>query len=241
MPPVRFAGSTLEIAPGSAFDALSLGEAMQLHFTYAATDSDGDTVADDIVITVNGANDAPVTGFGSAVGLFELQNTTGSPQLVTASTGFFFTDVDLNDVGHTASVTGVTFIASGDTAGLPGAAALLSFLTIDSVAKAAGSSAGLVGWTFSAPDQTFDYLEEGETVTFAYAVTVDDGDGGTLAETVTVFVTGSNDSSPNTMTIDMDSANYQDLANTESGNNSHLSRTRLASPSPPRARTTTFR
>ena len=82
---------------------------------------------------------------------------------------------------------------SGNTAGLPGAAALLSFLTIDSVAKAAGSSAGLVGWTFSAPDRTFDYLKEGETVTFAYTVTVDDGDGGTLAETVTVFVTGSND------------------------------------------------
>ena len=191
VPPVRFAGSTLEIVPGSAFDALSLGEAMQLHFTYAATDGDGDTVADDIVVTVNGANDAPVTGFGSAVGLFELQNTTGSPQLVTASTGFFFTDVDLNDVGHTASVTAVT--SSGNTAGLPGAASVLSFLTIDSVAKAAGSSTGLVGWTFAAPDQTFDYLEEGETVTFAYAVTVDDGDGGTLAETVTVFVTGSND------------------------------------------------
>ena len=120
LPPVRFAGSTLEIVPGNTFDALSLGEAVQLHFTYAATDSDGDTVADDIVVTVNGANDAPVTGFGSAVGLFELQNTTGSPQLVTASTGFFFTDVDLNDVGHTASVTGVT--SSGNTAGLPGAA-----------------------------------------------------------------------------------------------------------------------
>jgi len=133
----------------------------------------------------------PVTGLGSAVGLFELQNTTGSPQLVTASTGFFFTDVDLNDVGHTASVTAVT--SSGNTAGLPGVASLLSFLTIDSVAKAAGSSSGLVGWTFSAPDQTFDYLGEGETVTFSYTVTVDDGDGGRLAETVTVSVTGSND------------------------------------------------
>src|SRR4029453_547032 len=51
LPSIRFAGSTLEIAPGSAFDALSLGETVQLHFTYAATDGDGDTVVDDIVVT----------------------------------------------------------------------------------------------------------------------------------------------------------------------------------------------
>ena len=96
LPPIRFAGSTLEIAPGNTFDALSDGEAVQLHLTYAATDGDGDTVADDIVVTVNGANDAPVTGFGWPSGCSSYktrrvrrsssQHRPGSPSRTSIST-----------------------------------------------------------------------------------------------------------------------------------------------------------
>ncbi len=69
----------------------------------------------------------------------------------------------------------------------------LAFFHIDSVTKAAGSSAGTIDWTFSAPDLAFDYLAAGQTVTLTYTVEVNDHSGGTSTQTVAITVTGSND------------------------------------------------
>ena len=52
---------------------------------------------------------------------------------------------------------------------------------------------GSQAWTFSAPDQYFDYLADGETVTLTYTVEVDDHHGGIVTQTVAVTVNGTND------------------------------------------------
>jgi VCBS repeat-containing protein len=116
--------------------------------------------------------------------------TTGSPALQSKSASLAFTDPDLNDVGYTVSVLGVA--ASGVIAGLPDAATLLTLLH-PTGAKAAGSTQGVINATFSASEQTFDYLWAGETVTLTYTLQVADGHGGTSTQTFTVTATGTND------------------------------------------------
>jgi VCBS repeat-containing protein len=110
--------------------------------------------------------------------------------LQSKSASLAFTDPDLNDVGYTVSVLGVS--ASGVIAGLPDAATLLTLLH-PTGAKAAGSTQGVINATFSASEQTFDYLWAGETVTLTYTLQVADGHGGTSTQTFTVTATGTND------------------------------------------------
>ncbi|KQV68058.1 VCBS domain-containing protein [Rhizobium sp. Root1220] len=167
---------------------LSAGQTV--HDTLVVTSSDG-TAQQPITITITGTNDAPVITAGGAGSFSELTGVTGSEDDRTASGTLSFTDVDLNDTGHTASVTGVS--VSGISAGLPSQAALLAFMQTGTVVKAAGSATGTIGWNFAADDKTFDYLGRGETVTLRYTVEVDDHDGGKGTQVVTITVTGTND------------------------------------------------
>ena len=125
----------------------------------------------------------------------EQANKTLSLSSDTASISVHFTDPDLTNTGHTASVVDAS--ASGATDGiLPGAlghAELMAFFNINSVAKASGSSNGTINATFSAPDLAFDYLAAGETVGITYTLRVDDHAGGVTNQTVVVTVIGSND------------------------------------------------
>ena len=50
---------------------------------------------------------------------------------------------------------------------------------------------GQVDWTFSVPDADIDYLAKGEVVTQSYTITVNDGNGGSVDQQVTVTITGS--------------------------------------------------
>ena len=100
----------------------------------------------------HGTNDAPLFDPpGIPAQVTEFADTTGSQQLLSAPVALTFTDVDLNDVGYTPAVIGVT--ADGVTGGLPNSTALTAFLHIDDVIKNFGSSSGVVNATFSAPRQ----------------------------------------------------------------------------------------
>ena len=65
---------------------------------------------------------------------------------------------------------------------------------------------GSASWSYSAADNAFDFLADGEILTLTYTATVDDGHGGVVTKPITVTVTGSNDtaeitSDPQTATI----------------------------------------
>jgi VCBS repeat-containing protein len=140
---------------------------------------------------LRGVNDAPgITSPDPHLQLTEAA-TTGSSALQSKSGSLTFTDPDLSDVGYTISLLGVS--ASGVIAGLPDAATLLTLLHLNGVTKAAGSSQGVINATFSASEQTFDYLWAGETVTLTYTLQVADSHGGTGTQTFTVTATGTND------------------------------------------------
>ncbi|WP_412554969.1 VCBS domain-containing protein [Shimia sp. MIT1388] len=106
----------------------------------------------------------------------------------SASGQVVFEDVDVTDT-HVASVSGVAVsgtvgtLTNGDVQGLLG-------LTVNSTNTASGGS---VDWSFDAPSSVFDYLANGETLEIAYTVTIDDGQGGTTDEVVTITVQGTND------------------------------------------------
>src|SRR5262249_20072870 len=54
-------------------------------------------------------------------------------------------------------------------------------------------SSGTGGWVFTVNDCSLDYLAAGQTLTQTYAVTVEDGHGGSSVKLVTVVINGTND------------------------------------------------
>ncbi|MFI3157998.1 MAG: VCBS domain-containing protein, partial [Methylococcaceae bacterium] len=51
-----------------------------------------------------------------------------------------------------------------------------------------------INWAFNSSPENFNWLAEGEELTFTYQITVDDHSGGTDSSTVTVTIVGTNDS-----------------------------------------------
>ena len=135
---------TYFLANGQAnVEALSQGEVVFDTFDIQVTDEHGAFDTQTVTINVASRNDAPLFAPPPGpVDLTEATDTTGSSVPLTAAISLGFTDIDLNDIGHTASKIGVA--TSGVTAGLPDSNTLLSYLTIDGVTKNAGSSIGQV-------------------------------------------------------------------------------------------------
>ena len=111
----------------------------------------------------------------------EITDGDGSENSATLSDSGSFTiaDVNLDDV-QTVSVT-------SDTTGY------LGTFTPTISNNTTGDGTGQVDWTFSVSDADIDYLGEGEVATQTYTVTVDDGNGGTVDQQVTLTITGTND------------------------------------------------
>ncbi|MBD9452227.1 tandem-95 repeat protein [Rhizobium sp. RHZ02] len=172
----------------------SLAAGQAVHDSLSITSADG-TASQTIDVTITGTNDAPVIDADVSAIVSEQMEKLASLSFDTAKLTIGFTDVDLNNTGHTAQVVGVS--TSGVPSGLLGIPlsdkALLSYLHIDGVAKADDSDRGEVTATFKAPDLAFDYLGVGDSLTLTYTVQVSDGAGGVSTQTVNVVVTGTND------------------------------------------------
>jgi VCBS repeat-containing protein len=113
--------------------------------------------------------------------VLELANTTGSTTQDAASGTISFTDINPADV-HTVSVKaeGTNYLGT-----------FTPTLVADSTQTANG--AGSVAWTFNVKDGALDFLAAGQTLTQKYDVTIDDGQGGTVTQVVTITIVGTND------------------------------------------------
>lgn len=175
-------------APDSYFDYLADGETVTLTYTVEVDDHHGGVTSQDIVVAVEGSNDAPVIAGIAQLNLAEQTDTAALATTIPVT----FTDLDLSDIGHNAAVTGA--VASGATTGLAlDEAALIALLTPGAVTKDSGSSSGSVDLSFSAASTAFDYLAKDEVLTLAYTVAIDDGDGGVTSRDFVITVTGTND------------------------------------------------
>ena len=176
-------------APDSTFDYLAAGDTLTLTYAVQVAEVGGGSVTRNVTVTVTGSNDVPqiAAGTSALATLTEIVAGGHRPANDTASGVIRFTDPDHGDT-HTASVASV--VASGALSGLASNATLLGLLSTGAPTEPSGTTAGSVGWNFAAPDATFAYLLPGQTVTLTYTVDVSDNHGGTVAQEVTVTLTG---------------------------------------------------
>lgn len=174
------------------FDFLSKNQVLTLTYDIQVSDNHGGTATQTVVVTVTGTDDKAVINVTPVVTVTEQADTTLSLTPDIASIALNFTDDDLTNTGHTATVIAAS--ATGNTSGLIfGNAELMSFYHVDSVVKASGSSAGTINTTFQAADLAFDYLAAGEHLNITYTVQLDDHAGGISTQNVQVTVVGTND------------------------------------------------
>ncbi|EMB19110.1 protein containing Cadherin domain protein [Rhodopirellula europaea 6C] len=178
---------------GESFDYLASGESLTLTYTIEVTDSQGATDTQNITITVNGTGDAPViTGGPDTSSLTETDSGLTDTGTLTIS------DLDRTD-NVTAAVDSVAVSGTGASS-VPGSldnATLQSFLSVSPTAILDGTeTTDTLTWDFNSGAEAFDFLADGETLILTYAVSATDDDGTPLSdtETVTVTITGTNDS-----------------------------------------------
>nr|WP_249159653.1 VCBS domain-containing protein [Bradyrhizobium tropiciagri] len=184
---------TYSVADG-AFDFLAAGETLVLTYT-ARVDNNfapsNETGFKDFTITITGTNDVPVvTSAAQTAAMTEIPGVMHSAVPDTVSGTLTFTDADLTDT-HTVAIIGVA--AAGVTSGLADQATVLNWLSLGALTDATDGVTGSRDWTFTAADQSFDYLAAGETLTLTYTIEIDDQQGGVITLPVTITVTGTND------------------------------------------------
>jgi len=160
--------------PNSAhWQYLAAGQTATDTFTYTVTDADGDTRSATVTVTITGSNDAPVLGAAVTQGAV----VEDASSIATGQIGF--SDIDLADA-HTVSAQ-------------PTGQGYVGVFTAQMTDDGAGDGAGSVTWTFQVDPAVIQGLAAGQTLTQTYAVSISDGNGGSVSQPVTVTITGSND------------------------------------------------
>ena len=164
-------------------DFLAAGETVTVVYTITVDDGNGGTDTQDVTVTITGANDAPVIAVVDVAGAITEGATLSDSGSIT------FTDLDLTDTPTateaTKSVTtALTLTAAQQTA-------IEDAFTISP--DAGNTNNGTINWDYTITEGELDFLAAGETVTVVYTITVDDGNGGTDTQDVTVTITGAND------------------------------------------------
>lgn len=175
----------------AAIQFLALGETRIETFTVQILDNNGDTVFQDIAITLTGANDGvTITSTGPDAQTVSEDALTEATvvELADPRGSIAFTDFDALDT-HTVAIT--VDAATGARGGMSDAdlVALISGF----VTEEANAASGIYNWSFAGRTSQFNYLKQGETLSIVYRATVSDGNGGSAFQTFAVAVTGVND------------------------------------------------
>ncbi|TXI01382.1 MAG: hypothetical protein E6Q76_17250, partial [Rhizobium sp.] len=180
MPQVSFDGSVITVTPGTAFDALGVGEIAKLSIPFDVTDRNGSVTSGVYELTITGTNDAPV--------ILASSQTTGS----VVEQGM---DLSGHAVG-TSTVSGV--MASSDVDHGDGAtwSIVSDQTTVPSMHGTYGtlSMNAVTGeWTYTIDERAADSLQLGDQKIDSFTVEVSDGHGGIATQQVNITVNGSND------------------------------------------------
>ncbi len=149
--------------------------------TFVITLDDGNSGRVDrtITVTITGTNDAPVVATTDLTGgVTELVTPVGN---LTDSGTIGFSDVDLNDA-H--SIDGAI------TASVGALGTLTASVTTQTNTSGTG---GVITWDYSVPAAAVESLAQDEPKVETFAIRLDDGNGGTVDQTITVTITGTND------------------------------------------------
>ncbi|MBO2605245.1 VCBS domain-containing protein [Shewanella algae] len=172
-------GWSYDIA-NSLVQFLAVGETITLSFDVTVNDDNGGTDTDTVTVTITGTNDAPVLSIDMSGAVTEDVDVVAG--MLSDSGDLSFTDVDINDSHSVGSSYNGDVLWSGGA---------LDQATQD--ALAAGFSVDNAGWSYDIANSLVQFLAVGEAITLSFDVTVDDGNGGTDTETVTITINGTND------------------------------------------------
>lgn len=152
---------------------LAAGQSLLQRYVVTIDDGNGGTTQQLVNVTIVGTNDAPIITSAIASG------ATAEDGVVTASGAISFSDLDLRD-GHTVTSTAA-------------AAGYFGAFSATMTDNGAGDGEGSVAWSFTVDNGAIQHLAAGEVLTQTYMVLVDDGNGGTVSQSIDVTITGSND------------------------------------------------
>ena len=184
------------------FDFIADDETLVLNYTAIVDDHHGGVVSIPLSVTVgvSGTNDLPTITVSSG-GFTELLGTTDDPTARQVGGTINFSDVDLTDQPTVTTAYASLFtyknalnvdITSTLTAShLAAIAAVHPALSLTPLGTNANN--GSVAWSYELPDNSFDFLAQGETLALTYTAFVNDGHGGIVSTPFTVTITGSND------------------------------------------------
>ena len=162
----------------AAFESLAAGETATDTITYTIEDRHGAQATSTVAVTITGSNDAPVIISTAQIGAIteNVDSAAGENEVIHAAGGeISFTDIDAHD--HPVA----TYAPLGE--GYRGTFTL----------AVPGPEGDHVRWNFTIADADLDDLSAGQVLTQAYAVTIDDGHGGTATQTAIITITGTND------------------------------------------------
>ncbi|MEZ5681362.1 MAG: Ig-like domain-containing protein [Erythrobacter sp.] len=180
-------GSYTYTLTNAALQGLNDGESETDTFTYTIMDSDGDISTATLVITINGANDAPaltadsvaVSDEGLANGNPDNTGNLDTTDLATASGQVVITDVDDSTFTTTLSIP------------------------TETLAVADGSVSGAsITWALSNNDQTLTGTINGGTET-AIVVTIDNSGNFTVTQSLPIFHSNTSEEDDTSFTIDV--------------------------------------
>ncbi len=176
--------------------SLAAGQTITQVYTVTFKDNHNATVTQDVSVTINGANDAPVVISKPAAARGAVTEDSTTLTLTTGGT-LVIQDLDLIDT-HTATAG---FKSSASSAHLPGfteGSTHIGTFTIDPTVTESSSdtdNAATLGWHFTLADTdpTLQSLAVGQTLTQVYTVTFKDNHNATVTQDVTVTINGAND------------------------------------------------
>jgi VCBS repeat-containing protein len=164
----------------NAAQYLGANDVVYEKYVITVSDGHGGTALQTVTVAIHGTNDGPVAVAGGQLSAAVQEDVAvAADGKLHGSGSFGFTDVDLSD-SHSVSVT-------------PAAAGYVGVLTPTVSHDSTGGGTGQVSWNFAVDNAAVQFLAAGQVLTQTYTVTVDDGHGGTAAQTVTVTITGTND------------------------------------------------
>lgn len=159
-------------------NALAQGQSASDVFNYTLRDAAGATSSSTLTITITGTNDLPVVAAADVTGAVTEQVTPAGS--LNDSGAIAFADVDLTDAHGISVIT--------PSAGALGT--LTASVTTDTTGSGAG---GVVTWNYSVAASAVEYLTAGQTKGETFSFNVLDGNGGSVARTVSMTITGTND------------------------------------------------
>ena len=159
-------------------------------------DGHGGTTSQNVVITVNGTEDAPVITSEAQSGSVKEVSDGAPGENITVhhqSDTITFTDVDLSDI-ETSAVTSrqvtSTTLANGFTLTAAQQNALLSAFSVEAATHSQANGTGTVVWHYDISDSALDFLGDDDQVTLTFTVQVSDGHGGSATQNVVLTVNG---------------------------------------------------